>query len=175
MRALPLLLAATPALAEPEAPFHDAARITMSFGVYCEVETTDTLEAPDTAAGKIDLLPEVPEFIWDTQFVPAYPGMSFGVWTEAHDSLGIGNVTVILTHPPFRDSGVTRQTYVSSISGDGPSINAYTFDFAEELVTGIWTFETVADGETLYRVSFEVVPAEELPQIAGNCLGDLLS
>lgn len=177
MKYLAALIALWPSLAIPQdvVPYHDETRIEMSFGVYCEVESSGSVEAPDTAAGQIDLLEQVPEFIWDTDLVPAYPGMSFGVRTFPTGPFGIADVTIVLTHPPFVDSGVTRQTYITDIGTDGPSINAYTFDFREELVTGVWTFEAIAGNETLYRVDFTVVPAEELPQIAGNCVGDLLS
>lgn len=176
-----LALALTPGLASAQivttGPVtYDSARVSVEWGVYCETPTIGSQSAPDTAAGQIDILAEVPDFIWSTHQVPAYPGMSFGVKTTERSGAGIPVVTVRLTHPPLLESGVTEQTYTSGIaSGGAVSINSYTFDFPEELVTGTWTLEAYDTRGLIYRVEFDVVPPETLPGIAGNCPGTFLS
>lgn len=176
--ALALGLTSSPMLAQTEiAPvIYDAARVEIEYGVYCEIPTIGSEAAPDTASGVVDILSEVPIFIWSTNQVPAYPGMSFGVKTTELTGTGLPFVTIRLTHPPFLESGVSEQTYSTSIaSGRDQSINAYTFDFPEEMVTGTWVLEASDAVGIIYRVEFEVVPAAELPQIAGNCEGEFLS
>lgn len=176
---LALSLVAPPAFAQDTtAPaFFDAARVEIEFGVYCETESVGSEEAPGTANGSIDILAEVPDFLWATHQVPAYPGMSFGVKSREITGTGLPLVTIRVTHPPLLDSGIVEQTYVTSIAHSRTldSINSYTFDFPEELVTGTWTLEAYDAQGLIYQVAFEVLPAEQLPWIAGNCVGDLLS
>lgn len=154
----------------------DAEKIRSSFGVFCEVETDGRQIAPGTVEGAVDIYTEVPQFLWNSKYVPAYPGMSFGVQTFVQGTETLLDITVKLTHPPFLESGATEQVYVTSMAGDGAvSINAYTFDYPEELVRGTWTLETIHEGETLYRMEFEVIDPALLPQMTNVCAGEFLS
>ncbi|MFD1341962.1 DUF3859 domain-containing protein [Litorisediminicola beolgyonensis] len=154
---------------------YDPSRFILEQGVFCEVPTTGSLPAPGTAAGQIELFDEVPEFQWHTARLPAVPGLSFGIRSEATDGLNYPGVVLTLTHPPFSESGVTRQSYVTALGGFGLSINAYTFDLEEELVTGTWVFTATAGDTELYRATFEVVPPALMPEIAAACGGLPLS
>ncbi|MDU8911725.1 DUF3859 domain-containing protein [Aestuariicoccus sp. MJ-SS9] len=168
-----LLLLPAAALAAP-AEF-DPARVDVTQGAFCEVPSVESRDAPDTAAGKIDLYASTPEFMWLTARVPAVHGITFGVRTRILDGRILNGAVVTLTHPPFKGTGVTRQSYLTSIGGGGVSINAYTFDLPEELVTGTWRFEVSHQGRTVYTAAFEVVPARAMPEIAGACGGLPLS
>ena len=78
------LLAPVATSAQPADPLdYDADRIEAVQGVFCEVPTTGQTEAPGTVAGHIELFERIPEFQWLTHVVPAVPGLSFGVKTEA--------------------------------------------------------------------------------------------
>ncbi|MEX0337472.1 MAG: DUF3859 domain-containing protein, partial [Arenibacterium sp.] len=151
-----LLLAFVPRFAAAEAKF-DASRLVVNFGAFCQMRPVDEMPAPDTHASKIDLLPETPVIRWPTNVIPAMPGVSFGVRTEAPQGQVYYPVLIELTHPPFKNSGVTRQSYLTELGGEDPSINAYSFDLFEEMVHGRWTFRAYHNGETLYEVAFDVV------------------
>lgn len=154
---------------------YDASSLWLEQGVFCAVPIVDEMPAPGTAAGKIELFEGVPEFQWVTNEVPAVENISFGIKTEALDGRVYDNVILTLTHPEFRDSGINVQRYVTSLGGNGTSINAYSFDTLEEMEPGIWTFSATRDGELVYRASFRVVPPALSPEIAAACGGLPLS
>lgn len=168
-----LLLLPAPLWAEPAAE-HDP-RLSIAFGAFCQVRSIGAVDAPDTAAEKIELLPNAPAIEWLTDRVPALPGVSFGVRSLAPDGTEFYPVLIELTHPPFHGSGITRQTYITELGGADPSINAYSFDTLQELVTGTWTFRAWHNGALLYRVTFEVLPAHLLPDVGRGCHGEQLS
>lgn len=144
-------------------------------GIYCSEQPGNTQEAPDTDAGVISLYDEAPPFISDSTRVPAALGIGFGMRTVAKESAGIDPVLMTVTHPPFGGSGTTRQSYLSSISGLGPSYSGYSFDVPEELAVGTWTFTATRGSEVLYTATFEVVPADLMPEILEICIGPPLS
>ncbi|SFQ46920.1 protein of unknown function [Roseivivax halotolerans] len=174
MRALPVLLCliASPAFSEVD---YDPAQFAVEQGVFCDVPSVGEMEAPGTVAGKIELFETIPEFQWQTNVVPAVPDVSFGIKTESLDGAAYPGVVLTLTHPPFTETGTTRQAYVTSLGGTGTSINAYTFDVPEEQVPGLWTFRAEQNGEVLYEARFRVVTAAEAPEIAAMCEGIPLS
>lgn len=147
----------------------DPSRFLLEQGVFCDQPNVGSVDAPDTVAGVVELFAETPEFQWFTKQVPAVPGISFGIRTRALDGAYYPGVTITLTHPPFAESGATRQSYVSQLGGDGVSINAYTFDEPEEMARGTWTFTATQAGRVLYRAEFEVVSPAAQPHIAAAC------
>ncbi len=172
--ALALACLAAPALAETGVVVDP--QLSISHGTFCAKITEGSVEAPDTVAGKIDLYERVPQIRWQGQLVPAHEVMSFGIVSKVPDGTVLDNVTITLTHPPFRESGATTQAYITSLGGSGSSINAYSFDFPEEMVLGTWTFEATQGDRLLYRVAFEVVNPRQLPDMVSGCLdGNLLS
>ncbi|ETX31023.1 DUF3859 domain-containing protein [Roseivivax isoporae] len=174
---LPLVLSAAAAGAQnAQQALQDGARYDPDLfelvrGVFCEVPSTGSVPAPGTVAGKIELFDAVPDFQWLTSVVPAVPGISFGVQTLARDGRIYDNVVMTLTHPAFRDSGASTQSYVTALGGSDTAINAYTFDTPEELATGTWTFTATRDDELIYSARFEVVPPAAAPEIASACGG----
>ncbi len=174
MRSLIALLAlAGPASAE--ALTYDPGKLALEQGVFCDVLSVGEIDAPGTAAGKIELFEEVPKFQWRTDVVPAVPNVSFGIKSQAIDGRFYDDVLLTLIHPPFLGSGVTEQAYVTDLGGPATSINAYTFDLPEEQVTGEWIFRAIRDDEVLYEARFTVVPRSMAPEIAAACEGMPLS
>ena len=168
------LLAAPATGADSHATF-DPNVIDVTYGAFCRQDTVGAVPAPDTAAEKVDLLPNTPEIRWVTHRIPALPGISFGIRTRAVDNLRYDPVLIELTHPPFVGSGLTRQSYLTALGGEGASINAYSFDTVEELVTGTWVFRALHNGQELYRVQFQVVPPELAPDVGRDCGADIIS
>lgn len=163
-----MALLVAPGLAFARAEY-DADRLLITFGAFCQQDAVDEVPAPDTYSATVELLPEVPHILWPTHRIPALPGLSFGIRSEGLDDEVFYPVLIELVHPPFIGTDVTRQSYVTELGGEGPSINAYSFDIPEELVTGIWTFRAILDGEVLYFVEFEVVDPALAPSIGAGC------
>ncbi len=150
-------------------------RLHVTFGSYCQIRSVDEMAAPEAHGEKIDLLPHTPDIRWPGTRVPAMPGLSFGVRSETPSGVDLSPVLIELFHPPFTKSGRTVQRYVTSLGGDEPSINAYSFDTIEELVIGRWTFRAWLDGALLYEVPFDVVPPRMAPNIGRDCAGEQIS
>ena len=162
-------LAALRAGAQPAPVWDQTVFSSVTFGAFCQLVTVDSVPAPDTAAQRVDLLPVTPDIRWPGTRIPALEGISFGVRTETIGGAVIDPVLVELTHPPFHESGTTRQSYLTVLGGSGASINAYSFDLPEELVTGTWTLQAFHDGQLLYHVRFEVVAPAQAPGIGTSC------
>ncbi len=147
----------------------DDGRLRITYGAFCQQLSVGEVAAPDTLANKVDLLPSTPDIRWPGTRIPAAPGISFGVRSETPDGATYDPVVIEVSHPPLGGTGPDRQSYLTRLGGDGPSINAYSFDVPEELVTGQWTLRATYFGRLLYQVTFDVVPAETMPQIANAC------
>lgn len=164
-----LCLLPVPVAAESATAQFDSSRVSLTQGIFCEIVSTGSMPAPDTAAGHVELYDRTPEFQWLGTRVPAVLGLSFGVRTEVLNGTFLPDVTITLTHPPLRGTDITTQQYTTIIGGAGPSINAYTFDLPKEMVTGTWTFSATQQGREIYTASFDVVPPAAEPQIANSC------
>lgn len=176
MRLLPLLaLLPLPALAQSGPAYFDPDKVSVTYGVFCEVFTEGTKEAPGTEAGEINLYSEVPQFEWNTSIVPAMIGMTFGVKVEILDGVDRGEVFMSVTHPPFGGSGRTEDIYITDFEVVNENINAFSFDFPYELQVGEWVFVASQDGKQIYRMEFKVVDPAVIPTIAGACGADILS
>ena len=154
---------------------YDETLLRIEYGAFCARETVGSTDAPGTAEGRIDLFDGMPSITWRTSTVPAAPNVSFGVKTKGVGGAAYAPVTITLTHPAFTNDGTTTQTYVTDLGGDDGSINAYSFDYPYEMVTGEWQFHATMGDQTLYRVTFNVVPPNALPAITNGCGGALLS
>ena len=162
-------ICAAQASAQPTSAWDETVFSSVTFGAFCPIEAVDSVPAPDTDAQKVDLLPVTPDIRWPGNLVPAMEGISFGIRTETIDDRLIDPVLIELNHPPFSESGTTRQSYLTVLGGTGASINAYSFDLPEEMVSGTWTFRAYHDGALLYEVTFEVVPPSQVPWIGSDC------
>jgi len=148
----------------------------IDIGILCAPDAVTTSPAPNTLAGITHVIGDAPQFVANSQIVPAAFGVGFGVRSRARRAEGLDNVTIVITHPPMGDSGTTVQSYTTGIGGGGGSFSFYQFHYAYELQTGPWTFSAMRNNKPLYTVSFEVVAPETLPELAGVCgYVDLLS
>lgn len=166
-------LSMTPALADDVS----AAPITfLETGIICPPEPIGSAPAPGTLAGVTHVLGQEPEFVAKTRQVPAVLGVGFGIKAQAGNADGISAVNMVVTHPAMGREGVTSQSFMTRISGNGTSLTFYQFDYAYELVTGTWQFTAMSGDTILYSVNFEVVDPRQMPELADVCgYQDLLS
>ena len=145
-------------------------------GLICPPETVGSAPAPGTLAGTTHIIDQEPPFVANTRRVPAVLGLGFGVKSQSTDRVGLDDVTMVVSHPPMGDRGVTVQEFQTRISGDSPSITFYQFDYAYELVPGTWQMTAMSGETALFSVNFEVVAPRDAMDLAGVCAGlDLLS
>ncbi len=161
--------------AAPQALEYDSTRFKLQQGVYCKQKTIDTLAAPNTEAGEVNIFEHTPDFLAVTNVVPATLGIGFGIKAETLDGALYDPVVITVTHPPFHGTGTTVQSYQSTIGDSGGSITAYSFDIPRELAIGTWTFTVSADGRDLFTARFEIVAPGAAPNYAAFCTGDLTS
>lgn len=164
---LGLCLSAQPGLAAPAEPEAAAGIEVLDVGVFCALQAMDRMPAPGTASGWLHVPTSEVTFHWpDRQVVPAALGLAFGVKAKGAP----GFVTSPETETRVLRPGATKpEVWANGISDGGYALSFFRFDTEDELIPGIWSFETW-DGETrLYRVEFEVVPAEAVPEIALAC------
>lgn len=176
-RALALLLAISlPATAQQSAnPRISPAIAQLVYGLYCAQEPEREDPAPDTASGVINIVPLIPDFQFRQKIVPAEIGIGFGVLASAPPGVLHDPVTVTVTHPPYLDSGIEVEQWVTDIDA-GQNLMGFSFDHATELVLGEWTFSAhSASGEELYFISFEVVEPSFMPQVINTCFGSFMS
>lgn len=147
-----------------------------SAGIICAPPSTGTSPAPNTIAGSTYLFDVEPDFVSTKRRVPAVLGVGFGVKAQAADPLGIANLTMTITHPEMGELGTTSQSFGSNISGANASLTFYQFNFDYELVTGFWQTEAASGADVLYRTTFEVLPPDQIPELAAICgFAELLS
>lgn len=144
-----------------------------TFGIYCPGDPIRRDEAPGTASGTINIVEAPPEFLVETQRIPAVPGVGFGILVGLKPG-AVLDATVTVRHPPFTGSGVTEEFWVTNLD-DSPSLNGFTFEHAYELQPGLWTYSAAVEGIEIYRIDFEVVEPSAAPELAGICAGAILS
>ena len=172
MKHVSIALCAFPVIAAAQAPLPDTISPLMASveaGVICAPDTMEVREAPGTVAGTTHVIEEEPPFVATTRRVPAVLGIGFGIKSVTQDVNGLSDVLMTVTHPPMGDVAATEQTFLTSIRGTDPSLTFYQFDFDYELLPGIWQMEASIGGETLYRSTFEVLPPEQVPELAEIC------
>lgn len=164
-------LVISPAAAQvgPQPDKHSPNISSFETGVICAQPVVGSEPAPGTLAGVTNIIDEDPPFVSNARRVPAVIGVGFGLKAQSAAPDGISGVTMIVTHPPMGPTGTTHQMYMSSINGDKPAVRFYQFDFDYELVTGIWQLEAQKNGKVLYRVTFEVLPPDQIPELATAC------
>lgn len=138
-------------------------------GIWCRVPVEAMKPAPETTAGEISDLQYEPEIQWRQTEVPAVTGLSFGFKARAVDQAIEAMVRV--THPPFAGSDRTQEIWSANFSPLGLATNSYTIDFDFEAVQGDWLIEVISaeNGDVLLSQPFTLVPASQLPAIAGSC------
>lgn len=160
------LIPALPTLAQDQT----SDRIThLETGVICAPDSVGESPAPDTISDFTNVIDGNPPFVSTVNRVPAVLGVGFGAKAQVDDPFGLDDVTFTIRHPKMGPQSVTQQSFQTYISGNGPSLTFYQFDFDYELVTGRWVMEARKDGQLLYRTQFDVVPPEQLPELASVC------
>ncbi len=158
---LVLILAATLARAGVSTP----GTAEFEFGYFCALEPVASAEAKDTISGEILLVDTLPRFIRRGHMVPAQIGVGFGVHVRVRPEHA-GPVTIESVHPPMGPNGVTRQSWITTLSDADKSYLGYSFEHRYELLPGTWTFRASASGRLIYEVSFSVVDPGLLPPVS---------
>ena len=170
-----IFFAATPALAQTS-DMTSPLLFSHQAGVICAPEVIGTNPAPDTVAGVTNSISEEPPFISNGRRVPAVMGVGFGIKAMAVDPIGMTPVTMTITHPAMGNKKIKRQSFATRISGENPSLTFYQFDYAYELLPGLWTMEAMYGDTLIYRTTFKVVPPHQIPELAKVCgFEDMLS
>lgn len=162
--ALSLALAASPLAAQDV--ISDGVNV-IEVGVTCGSTITGQRENEDSASGYVFLIGERPIFVSNGREVPTVPGMGFGLiftTTRPYD-----DVTAVVLHPPFDGSGIERQSFSTSYTGEAEHYRIYQFDYRYELAPGPWTLEAWQGEELIYRLHFTVVEADETHPVARAC------
>ncbi|MEM7724288.1 MAG: DUF3859 domain-containing protein [Pseudomonadota bacterium] len=146
-----------------------------SYGIYCSEPPVELREAPETASGVVNIMPGIPEFLFEQTLVPAQLGISFGVVFDMAPEAAIDAAVVTITHPPYPDTGIEVERWATSIDGEGENLVGFTFELTSELVTGPWVFRAESGADVLFEIAFEVVPPSLLPDAASACQRAILS
>lgn len=157
---------ATAVVAEPAPPVASPAVAILELGIFCVPDDMGEAIAPGTISGRIHVPFDEVTLHWPgRQTVPATLGLAFGVRVQlaAGEMVPYGEVRV------FRPGRTQPETWGSSFGSLGPTVSFFSFDREEELIPGLWRFEAWDGAERLYAVDFDIVPASELPGIAGAC------
>lgn len=145
------------------------------YGLYCAQEPDRRDPAPATASGLINIVPVIPDFQFRQKLVPAQVGIGFGVVVSAPPGVLHDPATVTVNHPPYPDSGIEVEQWITDID-DGANLIGFSFDHAHELVLGEWTFSAATStGEELFHIAFEVIAPELMPQVISACFGSFSS
>ncbi len=167
--ALSVALVCGAALTAQPADYVDPAIGEFEAGHYCPAQTIDRRPAPGTSAGHTDVVRDKPVLISNTRIIEARPDNTFGVYARLSNPNEIRQVTIRITHPPFKNAEKTTvELDTASLSGAASSGYTFSFDYPYEFVTGIWTFEALQGDLTLYRATFTVVPpSSDAPHACG--------
>lgn len=139
------------------------------YGIYCAEEPVRTEDAPETASGVVNIVPEIPRIRFAQSVVPAALDIGFGVLSRTPPGVVHDPVTITVTHPPFPGSGIEVERWVTRLDDLDFNLTGFSFDMPEELVLGTWTFTAHSGGAELFHVTFEVVPPELATGVMAEC------
>lgn len=163
LAALFLAAAAIPALAEL-APVRTAPGLVIEkLGIYCKLESEGREDAPGTDLGYIQVLAVTPDFAFEQREIPARLGISFGIM--AISDRDIAQARVEVSRPGLSKPDVWYSDFNAGVA----EVRGFSFDFAHELVPGIWRFAAYDGSVELYSVEFEILPGTELPGVSSDC------
>lgn len=147
-------------------PFKSKKISALEYGVFCALHPMNSTLAPGTVEGWILVPDATPKFHWKTRQVPASKSIAFGVQARAASGELLGAVLTV-SHPAIKNR--KTDSWPTNFHHNQMTTDFYRFDFPYEMVPGEWVFQAVLDGEVLYQVSFDVVPAGALPEIVAAC------
>ena len=170
-----LTLLASPLVAENRAPTLAPEVLEFTQGAFCAPQVVDMRDAPDTSRGTVGITESHPPYLWEGGTVPVRLGLAFDIRFRLSPEV-TGPLSIVGEHPPIGPRGLTRSSHTSPISSNGEKSTGFTFDFADELVTGPWTLIVLDQGRELIRAHFTLVPADTVPGALTACPGpDLMS
>jgi hypothetical protein len=158
MRSGRLLLALLVVL--PSAAFAQAATCSiLNFGIFRNVETYDTRQAPGTAGGR-EVLAHPRASIQQTDRVPGKLGVLFGV-VHRFEGIPAGSiVAAVIRHPPLPTPGGGTITESMLPKEPESAATGFRFDRLDEVVPGEWIFEFQHESHVLCRKAFTVEKAD---------------
>lgn len=160
------LLLASGAAAQPAEPEYSSRIAELEVGIFCALQAMGRMPAPGTASGWIHAANGLLAFHWpDRQVVPAALGLAFGVQAKTQP----GQVARSVEMHVFRPGRTAPDVWGSSLGEGAGSTAFFRFDTPKELLIGTWVFEAWEQDERLYRVEFDVVPAEAMQGIVSAC------
>lgn len=135
----------------------------LSYGVYCPPRVSGQMDAPETESGSVNLLADLPRIARNGQEVPAVLGLAFGLVYLSDRDLGV------VRFQALRPGRETPEIYYGSVTAGENGTQGFTFETPSELEAGRWRFESWSGDTLLYRVEFDVLPADALPGLAQLC------
>lgn len=154
------------------APVHvydDSTIQNIDYGLVCPAGDAIELPAPGTHLGTIKQREGWQKIEYTTQVIPMLDGIGFGVEATPLDDLIGAEITI--QHPPYKDTDVTEERWITDIVTANQNLNFFTFEFPFELVPGRWSMQATHKGNLLYAVEFDVVDPSRFPDIKGLCDG----
>ena len=159
------MLSAAALAAQPAAPEMGNRITALTAGVLCTPRVTERAEAPDTTLGFTGVVTDTPKFTFEQQQVPATLGMTFGlIYTPKFALINVRNLT-------YRPNATEPDVFYSDVLDRADRFRGFSFDYANELALGVWRLEGWQGDVMLYRVEFEVVAPEKLPEVSAYCMG----
>lgn len=147
----------------------------LEYGLICRVEAASLEPAPETATGTIQVIEKPLNFLKKTRTIPMVKGLGFAVDLTPAAPWRLDNVQVSLQHPPYYGSGETIDRWTAAFDGSTPTMNFFEFEHDFEMVAGVWTLSAYQDQTLIYSVSFDVVPAQDAPDLAALCSDAMLT
>lgn len=126
-------------------------------GLLCPTRVVGRQDAPGTVSGELRLIDGDVPIALHTNRVPLRIGAEFGIRSRLAPGMPRIAAQVSVTHPPVPPGGQTIENWTTTLSAEGTSIVAFTFEVYEELQPGRWTFRIEAEGRVLVERGFDVV------------------
>ena len=148
--------------------------VDLEFGVMCDVRPTDSIPAPGTVSGVLNLIDEDRQIDVVTQAVPAELGLSFGIRVRLAPEAERALLDVIVTHPPMGDKGQEVEAWVDNVAPGSLTLNLFSFEEPFELIEGPWLFQLRHEGDVVAEQSFLVTPKGTVPEVQQTCFGAMI-
>lgn len=149
--------------ATPAPPEVSAQIAAIRVGALCQPLAKRTEPAPDTALGYISIAKGAPQISVETQAVPDAIGLAFGVMVVPARSIAQVRLKT------FRPGQAAPDVFYSTFTQGKERVHYFSFEFPQEQLPGPWRMEAWDGDALLYRVEFDVLPEEALPDMVARC------